>query len=95
MEIYFSPELVNEHTQILNIVNEKQSAVGFLCFLKDEKKMYVFGNLEEIGVKEDYKDLLKPYIQGMSKMEKELDVLSYITVGGELLDLNNKNQDEN
>lgn len=85
---------MTEQTQILNVVNEKQSAVGFLCFLKDEKKMYVFGNLEEIGVKEDFKDLIKPYIHGMSKISKDLDVFSYLTVGGEMLDLKDKTEDK-
>lgn len=94
MEIYFSPELINEQAQIINIVNEKQAAVGFLCIVKDNKKMYIFGNLEEIGVREDFKDLIKPYIQGMSKINPEFDLFSYITTGGEMLDLKEKQKEE-
>ncbi len=94
LEIYFSPELMSDKNQILNIVNDKQEAVGLLSFILEEKKIYIFGNLEEIGVREDFKDLIKPYIHGLTKSKPDLDVFSYITTGGEMLDLNKDKQEE-
>lgn len=93
MEVYLSPEWMSEHTQILNIVNDKQKAVGFLFILNENKKMYVFGHLQEIGLKEDYRDLITPYIQGMAKSHQDLEVFSYLTVGGEMLDIKNQETD--
>lgn len=94
MELYFSPEWMNGQSQILNVVDQKQKAVGFLCILKEDKKMYVFGNLQEIGVKEDFKDLVQPYVAGMTKMNKEVEVFSYLTAGGEKIDFKEENQEE-
>jgi len=86
MQIYFSPELIDADKQILNIVDQNQKAVGFLTCLFDDKKMYIYGNLEEEGVKEDFKDLAKPYIQGISKSKSDLEIYSYLSVGGKKLD---------
>lgn len=94
MEIYFSPEYMDEQSQILNVVNEAQKAIGFLCILKVDKKMYVFGNLHNVGAKEDFTDLLKPYLEGMAKMNEDIDMFSYLTVGGEWLELNEDQQSD-
>ena len=87
MQIFLSPEVVKPECQIINIVNSSQKAIGYITFLFDEKKMYVYGLCEEEGVSEDFRDLIKPYIQGMGKAKPELDVYSYISVGGEKLDI--------
>lgn len=94
MDIYFAPELIKQEAQVLNIVNSKQKAVGYLTFIFDQKKMYVYGHLEDQGVKEDFKDLVKPYIQGMKKAKPELDIFSYINVGGEKLDIGSDSESE-
>lgn len=94
MEIYLSPELIKPECQILNIVNQKQKALGYVTFLFDEKKMYVYGQCEEEGVCEDFKDILKPFIQGMSKAKPNLDVYVYVSVGGKNLNLNEKENDQ-
>lgn len=90
MQIYLSPEMIKNEYQLLNIVDQNNKPVGFLTFLFDEKKLYVFGQAEN-GVKEDFKDLVKPYIQGMKKTIPECDILCYLTIGGEKIDLNQKN----
>ncbi|MBD8068073.1 hypothetical protein [Bacillus sp. PS06] len=93
MQIFLSPELMTQEYQILNVVNQNEKAIGYVTFLIDEKKMYVYGLCEEEGVSEDFKDLVKPYIQGMSKAKPELDVYSYISIGGKKLELGDSNKE--
>lgn len=92
MQIYFSPEVFTPYFHVLNVVNQNQKAVGYLTFLMDEKKMYVFGHLQDKGVSEDFKDLIKPYIQGMSKTKEDMEVYSYISCGGEKMDINSEEE---
>ncbi len=88
MQIYFSPEFFKEDAQVLNIVTHHNEPVGYLAFLMDGKeKIYVYGVLENEGVTEDFKDLVKPYLQGLMKINPDLDVYSYLTVGGKKVDL--------
>ncbi|MFC4322767.1 hypothetical protein [Litchfieldia salsa] len=87
MQIFLSPELMTQEYQIINVINQNEKAIGYVTFLIDEKKMYVYGLCEEEGVSEDFKDLIKPYIQGMSKAKPELDVYSYISIGGKKLEI--------
>lgn len=90
MQIYFSPELMKNESQLLNIVDQNHNPVGFITLLFDEKKMYVYGQAED-GVKEDFKDLIKPYLQGMKKTKPDIEVLCYLTVGGTKIDLDEEN----
>lgn len=94
MEVYFSPEWMAENVQILNVVNDKEKPVGYLCILHENKKMYIFGNLQESGLKEDYHDLIRPYVQGLSKSNREVEMFSYITVGGEIIHFDQKQETE-
>ncbi|WP_227939442.1 hypothetical protein [Alkalihalobacillus deserti] len=89
MQIYFSPEFIKEDSQVLNIVTDDNKPVGYLAFLmeKEKKKMYVYGLLQEEGVCEDFKDLVKPYLDGLSKLKPELEVYSYLSVGGKKVEL--------
>ena len=87
LQIYFSPEFINQKAQVLNIVTDRNEAIGYLSFLMEESKMYVFANLEEEGVCEDFKDLLKPYLQGLTKIKSELEVMAYISVGGKKIEI--------
>lgn len=88
MQIYFSPEFLTEDAQVLNIVDDKNKAVGYMAFLMQEKKMYVYGQLEEEGVKEDFKDLVEPYLQGLTKLKPDLEVMTYLSVGGSKVEVN-------
>jgi hypothetical protein len=87
LQIYFSPEFINQNAQVLNIVTDRNEAVGYLSFLIEENKMYVFANMQEEGICEDFKDLIKPYLQGLTKIKSELEVMSYISVGGKKIDI--------
>ncbi|WP_017755210.1 hypothetical protein [Calidifontibacillus oryziterrae] len=87
MQIYFSPELIKNEYQLLNIVDQNNKPVGFVTFLFDEKKVYVYGQAED-GVEEDFKDLMKPFIHGVKKAKKEIEeVLCYLTIGGKNIEL--------
>lgn len=92
MQIYFSPELIKQDAQVLNIVTDKQKPVGYIAFLIEESKLYVYGTLQEEGVYEDFKDLVTPYVQGLSKMKPDLEVFTYLSVGGEELKLEQENK---
>ncbi|WP_407269863.1 hypothetical protein [Radiobacillus sp. PE A8.2] len=92
MQIYFSPEFFKEDAQVLNIVDDKNKAVGYMAFLTEGQKMYVYGQLQEEGVFEDFKDLVKPYLAGLSKVKPELEVYSYLTVGGKKVEIDLENE---
>ncbi|MFT4414109.1 hypothetical protein ACLM5H_09630 [Fredinandcohnia humi] len=94
MQIFISPEVIKEQCQILNIVNQDHKAVGYISFFFDDKKMYVYGQCEEEGVSKDFKDVIQPYIQGMAKAKPDLDIYSYISIGGEKLDLSEEESKE-
>lgn len=86
--------MIKNDYHLLNIVDQNNKPVGFLTFLFDEKKLYVFGQAEN-GIKEDFKDLVKPYIQGIKKsLTEEIKILSYLTVGGEKIDLDQNNEEK-
>ncbi|WP_226034811.1 hypothetical protein [Aquibacillus saliphilus] len=94
MQIYFSPEFLKEDAQVLNIVDDKNKAVGYMAFLIEEKKMYVYGQLEEEGVYQDFKDLVNPYLQGLTKLKPDLDVYTYLSVGGKKVELDEQESNQ-
>jgi len=73
--------------QVLNIVSSENKAVGNIAFLFDEKKLYVYGILEEEGVREDFKDLVKPYVKGLAKAKEGLEIYSCLYVGCKKIEL--------
>ncbi len=92
MEIFFSPELYKEEAQILNVMDEKQNPIGYFAFLINEKKIYVYGHLENEGVGEDFKAMITNYLKGLLKLKPERDVYSYVAIGGKKIDV--KSEDE-
>lgn len=92
MEIYFSPEYYREDAQILNVIDEKQNPIGYFAFLIDDKKIYVYGHLENEGVGEDYKDMITSYLKGLVKLKPERDIYSYFAIGGKKIEI--KSEDE-
>ncbi|GAE28286.1 hypothetical protein JCM9140_4500 [Halalkalibacter wakoensis JCM 9140] len=96
MQIYFSPEFLKEDAQVLNVVTDANKPVGYMAFLMEEekKKMYVYGQLEEEGVYEDFKDLVTPYLDGLKKLKPELEVYSYLSVGGKKVELGGESKKE-
>jgi hypothetical protein len=81
LQIYFSPEVITPEYQVLNIVDSTNKGVGNVAFLFSEKKLYVYGILEEEEVGADFKDLVTPYIKGLAKAKPGLDILSCLYVG--------------
>jgi hypothetical protein len=94
VQIYFSPELIKPDAQVLNVVDQNGKAVGYVAYIVEEKKIYVYGQLEEDGVKEDFKDLVTPYLNGLKKLKSDLDVYSYLSIGGTKIELGKKEKDE-
>lgn len=87
MQLYFSPELVKPETQIINVVDQNGNAVGYVNFIIDKKKMYVYGYLEDSGVERDFQDLVKPYLKGLQKANEDIEIMSYLAYGGEKVKL--------
>ncbi len=87
---------MKEDAQVLNIVTDSNKPVGYMAFLmnEDKKKMYVYGQLQEEGVYEDFKDLVKPYLQGLKKLKPDLEVYSYLSVGGKKVELEDETEKE-
>jgi hypothetical protein len=92
MQIYFSPEVITPEYQVLNVVDSTNKGVGNIAFLFAEKKLYVYGILEEEDVGADFKDLVTPYLKGLAKAKPGLDIFSCLYVGCKKIELNNKDQ---
>lgn len=94
MQIYFSPEVITPTFQVLNVVDSTNKAVGNVALLFDEKKLYVYGILEEEGVEADFKDLVTPYLKGLTKAKKGIEVYSCLYVGCKKINLNGEEESE-
>ncbi|MGG0715982.1 hypothetical protein ABE096_00080 [Robertmurraya massiliosenegalensis] len=94
MQIYFSPEVITPEFQVLNVVNSANKAVGNVAFLFDEKKLYVYGILEEEGVRDDFKDLVKPYLKGLAKAKEGVEIYSCLYVGCKKVELKDEEAKE-
>lgn len=92
VEIYFSPEVLTHHFHILNVVDSRDKAVGNVALLFHEKKLYVYGILEEEGVCEDFKDLLRPYLKGLAHAVENVEVYACLYVGCKKIQLNEEEQ---
>ncbi|WP_040205455.1 hypothetical protein [Neobacillus jeddahensis] len=92
MPIFFSPEVITPEYQVLNVVDAKNKGVGNLAILFSEKKLYVYGILEEEEVGADFKDLITPYIKGLAKAKPGLDIFSCLYVGCKKIKLNQEEE---
>ena len=88
MQIYFSPEVITPEYQVLNVVDSTNKGVGNIAFLFAEKKLYVYGILEEEDVGADFRDLVTPYLKGLAKAKPGLDIFSCLYVGCKKIKLN-------
>lgn len=93
MQIYFSPEVVTLEFQVLNVVSDNEEVMGNVAFLFDEDKLYVYGILEEEGVAADFKDLVTPYVKGLAKAKKDVEVYACLYIGGKKLTLNDDDEE--
>ncbi|WP_440446378.1 hypothetical protein [Neobacillus bataviensis] len=92
LQIYFSPEVITPQFQVLNVVDSKNKAVGNVAFLFDEKKLFVYGILEEEGVGADFKDLVTPYLKGLTKAKPGLDIFTCLYIGCKKIKLNDEEE---
>lgn len=92
MQIYFSPEVITPEYQVLNVVDSSNKGVGNIAFLFAEKKLYVYGILEEEDVGADFRDLVTPYLKGLAKAKPGLDIFSCLYVGCKKIELNDKEE---
>jgi hypothetical protein len=92
LQIYFSPEVITPQFQVLNVVDSTSKAVGNVAFLFDEKKLFVYGILEEEGVGADFKDLVTPYLKGLTKAKPGLDIFTCLYVGCKKIKLNEEQE---
>jgi hypothetical protein len=92
LQIYFSPEVITPEYHVLNVVDSTNKGVGNIAFLFAEKKLYVYGILEEEDVGADFRDLVTPYIKGLAKAKPGVDIFSCLYVGCKKIELNDKEQ---
>ncbi|WP_375141601.1 hypothetical protein [Bacillus sp. EB600] len=92
LQIYFSPEVITPEYQVLNVVDSTNKGVGNIAFLFAEKKLYVYGILEEEDVGADFRDLVTPYLKGLAKAKPGLDIFSCLYVGCKKIELNDREQ---
>ncbi|GEN35697.1 hypothetical protein [Aneurinibacillus danicus] len=92
--LFFKPEFQNKQGEILNVVDANGKAVGYIAYLyKEDKELYIMGQLEEEGEKQNFIDITSHFIDGLKKAilgdgEKEPNI--YIHLGGELMNLYKK-----
>jgi hypothetical protein len=80
--------------QVLNIVDSTNKVVGNIALLFDDKKLYVYGILEEEGVQSDFKDLVTPYLKGLMKTKTGVEVYSCLYVGCKKIDIKEEESQE-
>lgn len=93
MPTFFSPEIMKNDFHVLNVVDGNNQPVGYTAFLFDEKKIYVYGQLEKEGLAEDYKEMIKPYVEGISKANSDIEIYSYFAVGGKPFSIDTQNEE--
>lgn len=94
MPVYFSPEVLTPEFQVLNVIDANEKALGNIAFLFDDKKMYVYGILAEEEVGADFKDIVTPYIKGLSKVKPGIEVFSCLYTGCKKVELNTEDEEE-
>lgn len=95
--IYLQPQFRNDQGEILNVVNMKGKAVGYLSYMfKDQGDLYVLGQLEEEGEKQNFLDLTSHFVDGLkqSVIGDEKEPYVYIHLGGETMNLSKDQEDQ-
>jgi hypothetical protein len=101
--IFFQPEFHNQQGEIIDVIDTNGKAVGYIAYLyKNEKDLYIMGQLNDLGEKQNFIDMASKYIDGLKKSilgdgEKEPNLS--INLGGEALDVyqdssNEKNNED-
>ncbi|MGM0920421.1 MAG: hypothetical protein ACQEWW_04210 [Bacillota bacterium] len=96
--LFFQPEFRNQQGEIINVVDTNGKAVGYIAYLyKGEDDLYVMGQLNNAGEKQNFIDITSKYIDGLKKSilgngEKEPNL--FIHLGGESIDIDKYNEEE-
>lgn len=94
--IFLEPQFRNESGEILNVVDGKGNAVGYLSYLyKDNGDVYILGQLEEEGEKQNFLDVTTHFISGLKQSISpggEAQPYVYIHMGGEVLKLDEEGE---
>jgi hypothetical protein len=88
MPIFFSPEVIKDSFHILKIVNASEKTVGSLAVLFDDKKIYVYGILEEGGVSEDFREMIRHFLKGMAKAKEEKEIYTCLYTADRKISIN-------
>lgn len=95
--IFLQPQFRNDQGEILNVVNAKGKAVGYLSYMyKDQGDLFVLGQLEDEGEKQNFLDVATHFIDGLrqSVIEEEDEPYVCIYVGGRPLMFDRDEEDD-
>lgn len=96
--LFFQPEFRNQQGEIINLVDTNGKAVGYMAYLyKEEKNLYIMGQLNDIGEKQNFIDIVTKYIDGLKKStlgDGGNEPNLFIHLGGEIIDIDKKNNDD-
>ena len=95
--IYFQPEFRNQQGEIINVIDAKGKAVGYIAYMYNGEDLYVMGQLDNEGEKQNYLDITSRYIEGLKKsilLDGEKEPNLFIHLGGEEINYNQEEQDK-
>lgn len=96
--IFLQPEFRNQQGEIINLVDTNGKAVGYIAYMyKGENDLYIMGQLENAGEKQNFIDITSKFIDGLKKSilgkgEKEPNL--FIHLGGEQIDIDKVEDDK-
>jgi hypothetical protein len=95
--IFLQPEFRNQQGEIINLVDTNGKAVGYIAYMyKGENDLYVMGQLDNAGEKQNFVDITSKFIDGLKKSilgdgDKEPNI--FIHLGGKAINID-KDEDE-
>lgn len=95
--IFLQPQFRNDQGEILNVVNTKGKAVGYLSYMfREQGDLYILGQLEDEGEKQNFLDITSHFVDGLkqSVIGEESEPYVYIHLGGETMNLSKDKQEE-
>jgi hypothetical protein len=94
--IYFQPQFRTNSGEILNVVSNTGQLLGYLLYMyKENDDLYVLGQLDEVGEKQNYIDLIKKFISGLKDSTGvKKDPFVRVTCGGEEIKLDQKEEEK-
>jgi hypothetical protein len=96
--IFLQPEFCNQQGEIINLVDTNGKAVGYIAYMyKGENDLYVMGQLDNAGEKQNFVDITSKFIDGLKKSilgdgDKEPNI--FIHLGGEAIDIDKDDEEE-